>query len=61
MLSTLGLGHSDDPNDLIYAIADSSEIFGNDDIYISDCNITGIDAVYPLPPYCTIPDSITYP
>jgi len=57
----LGLGHSDDPNDLMYAAAESSEIFGNVDVLISTCDINGIDAIYPLPTYCTIPDSITCP
>lgn len=55
----LGLGHSDDPNDLMYAAAESSEIFGDTDVPISVCDISGIDAIYPLPQYCTIPDSIT--
>lgn len=54
----LGLGHSDDPNDLMYATADSSEIFGEEDVPISNCDINGIDAIYPLPEYCTISDSI---
>jgi hypothetical protein len=57
----LGLGHSDDPNDLMYAAAESSEIFDNVDVRISACDINGIDAIYPLPTYCTIPDSITCP
>ncbi len=54
----LGLGHSDDPNDLMYAAAESEEIFGDVDVNILACDISGIDAIYPLPPYCTIPDSI---
>lgn len=57
----LGLGHSDDSNDLMYATADSSDIFGNDDTYISACDINGIDAIYPLPTYCNIPNSISCP
>lgn len=57
----LGLGHCNDYSDLMYATADSSEIFGNTDVPISDCDIDGIDAIYPLPTYCTIPDSITCP
>lgn len=54
----LGLGHSDDPDDLMYAAAESSEIFGDTDVPISGCDISGIDAIYPLPQYCEIPDSI---
>lgn len=57
----LGLGHSDDPNDLMYAAAESSDIFGNVDVLISACDIDGIDAIYPLPQFCTIPDSISCP
>ncbi|MEW6570882.1 MAG: matrixin family metalloprotease [Nitrospirota bacterium] len=53
-----GVGHCDDPKDLMYATADSSEIFGNSDVYIADCDINGIDAVYPLPVFCTLPDSV---
>lgn len=45
----------------MYATADSSDIFGDIDIYPSDCDISGIDAIYPLPTYCDIPDSITCP
>jgi len=57
----LGLGHSDDPNDLMYAAAESSEIFGNVDVLISACDTNGIYAIYPLPTYCIILDSITCP
>lgn len=57
----LGLGHSDDPSDLMYATADSSEIFGSTDVYISPCDINGIDAIYSSLTYCSIPNSITCP
>ncbi len=56
-----GLGHSDDPNDLMYAAAESEDIFGNVNTSISVCDINGIDAIYPLPTYCDTPDSITCP
>lgn len=55
----LGLGHSDDPNDLMYATADSAEIFGNDVTGISFCDMNGLAAIYPLPQFCAIPDSIS--
>jgi hypothetical protein len=55
----LGLGHSDDPNDLMYATADSSDIFGDTDVPISACDKSGIEAIYPLPDYCAIPDYVT--
>jgi predicted Zn-dependent protease len=57
----LGLGHSDDPNDLMYGAAESSEIFGNTEVPISNCDKQGIDAIYPLPQFCNIPDSISCP
>jgi len=57
----LGLGHSDDPNDLMYAAAESSEIFGDTDVFISACDIAGLAEIYPLPQYCDIPDSISCP
>src|SRR5262249_45780569 len=57
----LGLGHSDDPNDLMYAAAESSEVFGDTPVSISTCDVKGLDAIYPLPSACTIPDSVTCP
>jgi predicted Zn-dependent protease len=54
----LGLGHSDNSSDLMYATADSSDIFGNTDTSISTCDISGLEAIYPLPQYCAIPESI---
>jgi predicted Zn-dependent protease len=57
----LGLGHSDDPNDLMYGAAESSEIFGNTEVPISNCDKQGIAAIYPLPQFCNIPDSISCP
>lgn len=56
-----GLGHSDDPNDLMFATAESAEVFGNVDVNISACDISGIDAIYPLPQFCNIPASIPCP
>jgi predicted Zn-dependent protease len=55
----LGLGHSDDPNDLMYASAESADIFGEADVDISACDKAGLEAVYPLPNACTIPASVT--
>lgn len=58
---SLGLGHSDDPNDLMYATAESSDIFGEVDQEISTCDINGIDDIYPLPQFCNIMDSTNCP
>ena len=58
----LGLGHNiDDPNDLMYGSAESAEIFGNTNVPISDCDKKGLDAVYPLPNFCAILDSVSCP
>ena len=54
----LGLGHSDDPNDLMYAAAESSEIFGEIDVPVSQCDTSGLAEIYPLPAACAIPDSV---
>ena len=55
----LGLGHSDNPEDLMYATAESSEIFGEEHVPISSCDQDGIDAIYSAS--CPLPDSITCP
>lgn len=57
----LGLGHSDDPDDLMYATADSEEVSGDVDVYPSACDLKGIDAIYPLPGDCSIPDYVECP
>jgi predicted Zn-dependent protease len=57
----LGLRHSDDPDDLMYAAFESSEVFADTDVPISACDRSGLDAIYPLPTACTIPDSVSCP
>jgi predicted Zn-dependent protease len=57
----LGLGHSDDPNDLMYFQADSGEIFGDTEVPISSCDLLGVDAIYPVPSDCSIAAEITCP
>ena len=54
----LGLGHCDDPNDIMYATFECQDVFGDYDIPISGYDIDGIDAVYPPQRNCPIPDSI---
>jgi predicted Zn-dependent protease len=51
----LGLGHSDDPGDLMYFAADAADIFGDESVPISDCDLMGINAIYPLPEDCSLP------
>lgn len=44
----LGLGHCDDPKDLMYKPEKTGQIFGKDDILISACDENAIDVIYPL-------------
>jgi predicted Zn-dependent protease len=55
----LGLGHSDGPIDLMYAAAESSEVFGETEVLVSPCDKDGLEAIYPLPATCAIPDSVS--
>jgi hypothetical protein len=57
----LGLGHSDDPNDLMYFAAESGDIFGEDPEDISRCDLDGLNAIYPVPEDCSIPPSVECP
>jgi predicted Zn-dependent protease len=57
----LGLGHSNDPTDLMYPTFETSEFLGDTDRPISQCDKNGLEAIYPRPTSCTIPDSITCP
>ena len=58
----LGLGHSDDPNDLMHPTFESSEFLGDVDVPISQCDENGLEAVYPLPTACSaIPDLVSCP
>jgi len=56
----LGLGHSNDFNDLMFPTFESSEFLGAEDIPISQCDRNGLRAIYPLPTACSaIPDSVS--
>jgi predicted Zn-dependent protease len=55
----LGLGHSNDPTDLMYPTFEASEIVGTDPLPISQCDKNGLEAIYPLAATCTIPDSVS--
>ena len=53
-----GLGHSDDPDDLMYFAAESGDIFGNEELLISDCDIAAVQAIDSAISTCSVPDSI---
>ena len=52
----LGLRHSDDPSDLMYPFFEYGELRSDEDVIISDYDREGIEAIYPLPKDCSIPD-----
>ena len=54
----LGLGHSDDPRDLMYPAFECQDVFGDYDIVISDYDIDGLDAIYPLHKRFPLPDAL---
>ncbi len=56
----LGLGHSDDPDDLMYPSFGCQDVFGEYDISISDSDIDGLDAIYPLHKRFPLPDSLVW-
>ena len=56
----LGLGHSDDPEDLMYPSFGCQDVFGEYDISISDYDIDGLDAIYPLHKRFPLPDSLVW-
>jgi predicted Zn-dependent protease len=54
----LGLGHSDDPSDLMYPVFECQDVFGDYDVVISDYDIDGLDAIYPLHKRFPLPDAL---
>ena len=54
----LGLGHSNDPSDPMYAEAEPGMIFGKTDTEALPCHMKGLERIYPLRPYCDFPKSI---
>ena len=56
----LGLGHSDDPDDLMYPSFCCQDVFGEYDVSISDYDIDGLDAIYPLHRRFPLPDTLSW-
>lgn len=54
----LGLGHSNDPSDPMYAFAEADMIFGTNDTEPLACHIKGLEQIYPLRPYCDMARSV---
>ena len=54
----LGLGHSDDPSDLMYPVFECQDVFDDYDVVISDYDIDGLDAIYPLHKRFPLPDGL---
>lgn len=56
----LGLGHSDDPYDLMYPSLGCQDVFGEYDISISDYDVDGLDAIYPLHKRFPLPEALAW-
>ena len=56
----LGLGHSDDPSDLMYPVFACQDVFDDYDVVISDYDIDGLDAIYPLHKRFPLPDVLSW-
>lgn len=54
----LGLGHSDDPSDLMYPVFECPDVFDDYDVMISDYDVDGLDAIYPLHKRFPLPDAL---
>lgn len=54
----LGLGHSNDPSDPMYPIAEPDAIFGTNDQGPLACHVKGLEYIYPLRPYCDMVKSV---
>ena len=54
----LGLGHSDDLSDLMYPVFECQDVFDDYDVMISDYDIDGLDAIYPLHKRFPLPDAL---
>ena len=54
----LGLGHSDDPSDLMYPVFECQDVFDDYDVMISGYDLDGLDAIYPLHKRFPLPDAL---
>jgi len=55
----LGLGHSNDAADIMFFAMPSSEVWGDQEKPITDNDVAAVDAIYPLPGFCELPESVT--
>lgn len=53
----VGLGHSDGSTDLMFPTLDSSEVTGTTEVFISNCDVTGIKTIYPW--HSGLPSSVS--
>lgn len=54
----LGLGHSNDKNEQMFPYADEDVFFGKEDIQPSACEAKGLSLMYPMKPYCIMPEKV---
>jgi predicted Zn-dependent protease len=55
----LGIGHSDNGDDTMFFALQTSQAWGNADKPITDNDVAALDAIYPLPGFCELPESVT--
>ena len=54
----LGLGHSNDEGEQMFPYAGEDIFFGNEDIHPSACEAKGLSLIYPMKPYCAMPEKV---
>jgi predicted Zn-dependent protease len=55
----LGIGHSDNGDDTMFFALQTSQAWGDTDKPITDNDVAALDAIYPLPGFCELPESVT--
>ena len=54
----LGIGHSDDSDDVMFFAMPTSEVWGDTEKSITDNDAAALAAIYPLPGFCELPESV---
>ena len=54
----LGIGHSNDEKEQMFPLASTGVFFGQEDIRPSECEAKALSAIYPMKPYCVMPEKV---
>jgi len=54
----LGIGHSDDSDDVMFFAMPTSEVWGDTEKSITDNDAAALATIYPLPAFCELPESV---